>query len=121
MVLSREIDAILQHLSYPYDLFVKVLFGCGLRLFEGLQLRVADFNFDAGKLLVHGKGKKDRTVPIPETLRDELRAQIKVIENCMTGIWRQGTTGYFWMMISKKNIPRHRRSLPTSGFSHSSH
>jgi len=80
MVLSRvEIDAILQQLSYPYDLFVKVLFGCGLRLFEGLQLRVADFNFDAGKLLVHGKGKKDRTVPIPETLRDELRAQIKAI------------------------------------------
>ncbi|MFZ3208915.1 MAG: integron integrase, partial [Geobacteraceae bacterium] len=80
MVLSRsEIDAILKQLSHPYNLFVKVLFGCGLRLFEGLQMRVGDFNFDAGKLLVHGKGKKDRTVPIPETIMQELKAQIKVV------------------------------------------
>lgn len=58
MVLSRpEIDAIIQQLSYPYTLVIKVLFGCGLRLFECLQLRVGDFNFDTGLLLAHGKGK----------------------------------------------------------------
>ena len=80
MVLSRpEIDAILKQLSYPYNLVVKVLFGCGLRLFECLQIRVGDFNFDAGKLLVHGKGKKDRTVPIPESIMPELKAQITVV------------------------------------------
>jgi integron integrase len=80
MVLSRpEIDAILKKLSYPYNLVVSVLFGCGLRLFECLQMRVGDFNFDAGMLLVHGKGKKDRTVPIPETITPELKAQIKVV------------------------------------------
>jgi integron integrase len=77
-VLSREeIDAILSHLYYPYSLVVKMLFGCGLRLFEGLQLRVRDFNFDVNKLTVHGKGKKDRTVPLPEAIIPELKAQIK--------------------------------------------
>jgi site-specific recombinase XerD len=40
---------------------------------------VGDFNFDAGKLLVHGKGKKDRTVPIPESILAELKAQITVV------------------------------------------
>ena len=80
MVLSRpEIDAILKQLSYPFNLVVKVLFGCGLRLFECLQIRVSDFNFDAGMLLVHGKGKKDRTVPIPESITEELKAQIVVV------------------------------------------
>jgi len=80
MVLSRtEIDAIIKQLSYPYNLVVKVLFGCGLRLFECLQIRAGDFNFDAGKLLVHGKGKKDRTVPIPESILGELKAQITVV------------------------------------------
>ena len=80
MVLSRpEIDAILKQLSYPYNLVVKILFGCGLRLFECLQMRVSDFNFDAGMLLVHGKGKKDRTVPIPESIAAELKAQIVVV------------------------------------------
>lgn len=79
-VLSREeIDAILNQLSYPYNLMVKILFGCGLRLFEGLQLRVRDFNFDVNMLTIHGKGKKDRTVPLPETIIPELKAQIKVV------------------------------------------
>ena len=79
-VLSREeIDAILAQLSYPNDLVVKMLFGCGLRLFEGLQLRVRDFNFDAEMLTVHGKGKKDRTVPLPESIIPELKSQIKVV------------------------------------------
>ncbi|MDD2366473.1 MAG: integron integrase [Desulfuromonadaceae bacterium] len=79
-VLSREeIDAIIKELSSPYNLVVKVLFGCGLRLFEGLQLRVRDFNFDVNVLTVHGKGKKDRTVPLPESILPELKAQIKVV------------------------------------------
>jgi len=76
-VLSRsEIDTILGQLSRTHKLVVQLLFGCGLRLFECLQLRVGDFNFDTGKLLVHGKGKKDRTVPIPESIKIELNAQI---------------------------------------------
>ncbi len=47
VVLSREeIDAIVGNLKYPYDLVVKLLHGCGLRLFECLNLRVQSFNFD---------------------------------------------------------------------------
>jgi integron integrase len=79
-VLSRtEVDAIIRQLSYPFNLVVKLLFGCGLRLFECLQLRVGDFNFETGKLLVHGKGKKDRTVPLPQSIIPELRAQLTVV------------------------------------------
>ena len=79
-VLSRaEIDAILEQLSYPHNLVVKMLFGCGLRLFECLQLRVRDFNFEVNFLTVHGKGKKDRTVPLPESIIPELKAQMKVV------------------------------------------
>ena len=95
-VLSRpEIDAILDHLSHPHDLVVKVLFGCGLRLFEGLQLRVGDFNFDAGKLLVHGKGKKDRTVPIPESIIPELKAQIARVGKLHERDLAEGYDGVF--------------------------
>ena len=82
VVLSRdEIEAILRHLEPPYDLVVKLLYGCGLRLFECLQLRVQCFNFDAGVLTVHdGKGQKDRTVPLPETIMSELRAQLESLK-----------------------------------------
>ena len=60
VVLSREeIDLIVEHLDEPVNLIAKLLYGCGLRLFECLNLRVHCFNFDAGILTVHdGKGKR---------------------------------------------------------------
>jgi site-specific recombinase XerD len=69
-VLSRnEIDLIFDYLDDPVDLIAKLLYGCGLRLFECLNLRVQDFNFEEGILTIHnGKGKKDRTVPIPNSI-----------------------------------------------------
>jgi integron integrase len=107
MVLSMpEIDAIVKELYYPYNLFVKVLFGCGLRLFEGLQIRVGDFNFDAGKLLVHGKGKKDRTVPIPETIRSELRAQLKMVGELHDRDLAAGYDGVFLDDDIEKKYPK---------------
>jgi len=54
VVLSREeIETILTYLASPYDLIVKLLSGCGLRLFECLQLRVHCLNFDIGVVTVH--------------------------------------------------------------------
>jgi len=95
-VLSREeIDAILKELSSPYNLVVKVLFGCGLRLFEGLQLRVRDFNFDVNILTIHGKGKKDRAVPLPETILPELKAQMKMIAELHDKDLAAGYNGVF--------------------------
>jgi integron integrase len=106
MVLSRpEIDAILNHLSHPYNLVVNILFGCGLRLFEALQLRVRDFNFDSGMLLVHGKGKKDRTVPLPETITPELKAQIKVVEELHDRDLAVGYDGVFLDDDIEKKYP----------------
>lgn len=57
---------------------VKLLYGCGLRLFECLQLRVKDFNFDTGILEAHdGKGKKDRTVALPERIIPQLKTHLE--------------------------------------------
>ncbi|HEX9020496.1 MAG TPA: integron integrase [Nitrospirota bacterium] len=79
VVLTRqEIDSVLRNLHHPYNLVVKLLYGCGLRLFECLKLRVQNFNFDEGILTIQdGKGKKSRTVPIPRTIMPELSAQIE--------------------------------------------
>ncbi len=107
MVLSRaEIDAVLKQLSYPYNLVVKVLFGCGLRLFECLQIRVGDFNFDAGKLLVHGKGKKDRTVPIPESITAELRDHLVVVGELHEKDLAAGYDGVFLDDDLEKKYPK---------------
>jgi integron integrase len=83
VVLSRdEVDRVINNLQYPFDLIVKVIYGCGLRLFECLNLRINNFDFDGGILTIHdGKGKKDRTVPIPETITSELKVHLQRVDN----------------------------------------
>ena len=97
MVLTRkEVDTVLVHLSQPYDLVVKLLYGCGLRLFECLKLRVQNFNFDEGVLTVmDGKGKKTRTVPIPQSIMQELLAQLERVKEAHDGDLKAGYTGVF--------------------------
>ena len=83
VVVSREeIATMLQYVPPPYDLVVKRLYGCGLRLSECLQLRVQCLNVDAGVLTMHdGKGGKDRTVPLPATILPALRAQLEALKD----------------------------------------
>jgi len=97
VVLSREeIDHIIAGLNPPYDLVVKLLYGCGLRLFECMKLRVQDFNFSAGLVTVHdGKGKKDRTVPLPAVLTEELKHQIDVVADQFEKDCASGFDGVF--------------------------
>ena len=106
VVLSRkEIEAVLKYLQYPYALVVKLLYGCGLRLFECLQLRVKDFNFEAGILTIHGKGKKDRTVPLPETIVPELNSQLELIKAIHDQDLAAGFAGVFLDDLLEKKYP----------------
>ncbi len=96
IVLTRkEIESVLKHLSYPYSLLIKLLYGCGLRLFEGLKLRVQNFNFDEGVLTVRGKGNKVRTVPLPRTLMPELLTQIEAVKKIHDEDLLAGYAGVF--------------------------
>ncbi|MBJ6802673.1 integron integrase [Geomonas propionica] len=112
MVLSRaEIDAILGQLAYPYRLFISLLFGCGLRLFECLQLRVQDFNFDAMMLTIHGKGAKDRTVPLPASILPALKAQIEAVAHLHERDLAAGYDGVFLQDAVEKKYPHAAKEL----------
>ena len=55
-------------------LVLRLLYGTGMRLLEGLRLRIQDLDFGAGSITVRcGKGAKDRTVMMPHTLRGHLQ------------------------------------------------
>jgi integrase len=97
VVLSRqEIDRILSFMSYPYKLMINLMYGCGLRISECISFRVHNFNFDMGILTIHdGKGKKDRTVPIPEKLNNELKEQLTFVAGVHDADLRAGYDGVF--------------------------
>lgn len=97
VVLSRaEVDRVIHFLADPYDLVAKLLYGCGLRLFECLKLRVQDLNFEMRVLTVHdGKGRKDRTVPMPQVLVPALKAQLETVMRIHREDLAAGYTGTF--------------------------
>lgn len=82
VVLSRvEVNALLSQLQGIHKLIASLLYGTGMRVLEGLRLRVQDLDFEYQRILVHqSKGKKDRYVPLPTSLVDDLRSQIQVVE-----------------------------------------
>jgi site-specific recombinase XerD len=66
---SGEVRALLHELSGTSWLVAALLYGTGLRLLEGLRLRVKDVDFERRELLVRsGKGGKDRVTVLPENL-----------------------------------------------------
>ncbi len=69
-VLTRaEVDALLARLDGQIALVVALLYGAGLRLLEGLQLRVKDLDLGLLQIVVRdGKGMKDRVTVLPSSL-----------------------------------------------------
>jgi integron integrase len=56
---------------------VQLLYGCGLRLLESLQLRVKDIDFESNQVLIRdAKGMKDRITMLPNSMQAELRQQL---------------------------------------------
>ena len=63
--------------GYPTRLIVKMIYGCGLRVSEPLNLRVKDVLLQDSKLVICGaKGGKDRFVSVPCSLFAEIKAQL---------------------------------------------
>jgi site-specific recombinase XerD len=64
----EEVLAILGQVRLPrYRVCLSTIYSCGLRLQEGTHVQVRDIDSGRGMLHVrHGKGGKDRYVPLPE-------------------------------------------------------
>ena len=59
---------------------VSLIYGSGIRQAELLNLRVKDLDFELSTLTVRsGKGDKDRTTLLPQSLRESLFAQIEYV------------------------------------------
>ena len=73
-----EVAALLAALPLEVSLVARLLYGTGMRLMEGLRLRVKDVDFDRHVIIVRqAKGDKDRVVMLPRTLAADLKAQIR--------------------------------------------
>jgi integron integrase len=80
VVLSREeMSAVLACVPPEHWLLCALLYGAGLRLQEGLTLRVKDVDFSRHVIYVRdGKGSKDRVVMLPAPTESALRTQVQL-------------------------------------------
>jgi site-specific recombinase XerD len=67
--------------NMKHRVIVKLLYGCGLRVSELLSLRKDDFDFAEGLIHIRlAKGRKDRFVKIPDSMRIELESYSGLVE-----------------------------------------
>src|SRR5271169_2177246 len=72
--------------GYPTNLIARMLYRCGLRVSEPLNLRIKDLNFEQCTLCIRGaKGGKDRVVALPPSLIPQLKQQIEFARE----VWRR--------------------------------
>jgi len=75
---TAEVRAVLAHLTPPYDLVVRLLYGSGLRVGEATRLRVKDVDLDRRSIVVRdGKGAKDRITVLADSCIGALSARIE--------------------------------------------
>jgi integron integrase len=88
---QAEVQQVLGCMEGTHRLMAQLLYGCGLRLMECIRLRVQDVDFGQGRIFVRGgKGGKDRTVVLPETVRPFLADHIGRVEHLHAEDLREG-------------------------------
>lgn len=111
VVLSR--DEVLRMLAAMYGrpwLLASLLYGAGMRLMEGLRLRVKDLDFDRTEITVRdGKGGKDRHTVLPLALIEPLRHEVERAR-CLHQLDLRDGFGEVWLpfALARKypNAPR---------------
>jgi site-specific recombinase XerD len=83
VVLSRdEVWRILDQVRIAvYRVCLTTIYACGLRLMEGARLQVPDIDGERTLLHIHGKGGKDRYVPLPGDALTLLREYWRTTRN----------------------------------------
>ena len=78
VVLTRkEVQQVLDIVDGVESIVLQLLYGTGMRLMEGLRLRVKDIDFEQKEIIIRdGKGEQDRITMLPEKLIEPIRQQL---------------------------------------------
>lgn len=127
VVLSEdEVFRLLDELVGRFLLLAELMYGCGMRRKEACELRRKDLDFDHRTIVIwFAKGKKSRTIRMPETLveplwkqvDDSMRYQRMDEQDGVGGVFRPRKRGidptkpshdprYYWLFCSD-NLSRH--------------
>lgn len=101
-IFSDEEVALLEDLPLPDGPLWSLLFGAGLRKGEAIRLQRGHLSLERGRLVVyHGKGDKDRIVPLPNPVLSAV-SDLDLFE-------RLGREDHLWYSLAGQGRYRRRR------------
>ena len=104
---KEEVQKVLQNLNGIYKLIVTLMYGCGLRMNEVLNIRIKDLDFGFDKLYIwDSKSLKDRTVPLPLKLKEELQVQVARVEEIHQKDLEDGYGSVYLPFMYEKKYPK---------------
>ena len=102
-----EVARLLDAIDDEHRLLVQLLYGTGMRLMEGMRLRVKDVDFAHRAIIVReGKGAKDRVVMLPAALEAPLRLQLERVRMHWKADREAGRAGVHLPFALARKYPR---------------
>lgn len=103
---TQEVRALLDHLEGTPKLIALLLYGGGMRLLEGLQLRVKDIHFARSEVYVRDtKGKRDRVTTLPRSVEPLLREHLERVRFVHNRDLTRGLGSVFMPTAMERKLP----------------
>lgn len=104
---KEEVQKVLENLTGIYQLVVYLMYGCGLRMNEVLNIRIKDIDFGFDKLYIwDSKSLKDRTTPLPQSIKQRLLAQVDYVEGLHKKDIKDGYGSVYLPFAYEKKYPK---------------
>lgn len=113
VVLTKdEVMKVIDNTKGIYNLVIFLMYGCGLRMNEVLNLRVKDIDFGFDKIYIwDSKSLKDRTIPLPLKLKERLKLQVEDVEKIHKDDLKSGYGTVFIPFALEKKFPKAKYEL----------
>jgi integron integrase len=106
----EETQSVLKGIPSIYQLVAKVLYGSGLRLSEGLSLRVKDPDFAQRQIVVRdGKGRESRVTMLPNSLVEPLTHHLQWVKRLHQQDLEQGYGSVYLPYALERKYPNAER------------
>jgi integron integrase len=108
VVLTKdEVQNIILNMSGIYQLIVKLMYGCGLRMSEAQNIRIKDIDFGFDKIYIwDSKSLKDRTLPLPYKIKDALKVQVDKVKELHQKDVTEGYGSVYIPYALERKFPR---------------
>lgn len=107
---AEEARRLLASMTGTFQLMARLLYGSGLRLMEGVRLRVKDVDFAANHIVVReGKGFKDRVTILPDSLRSAIGEHLERVRLLHEEDLRNGFGAVYLPLALSRKYPNAER------------